>query len=77
MEKVAYTEETITSMPSSTFIHEHIRTLRDDLDRLETERDGMLVLLHESADAEGPEELEEVLLRVRDFVESRAYPTPY
>lgn len=77
MEKAVYTEEVITSMPNSSFIHEHIQTLREDLERLEAEKDEMLILLHGVADAEGSEELEEVLLRVKEFIENRAYPTPY
>lgn len=77
MEKPTYTEETITGMSSSTRIHEHIQILQDDLGRLETERDEMLVLLYEMVDAEGSEELEEVLICVREFVENQAYPAPY
>ena len=77
MERVLYTEETITSMPNSTFIHEHIQDLRETVDRLEAEREEILLLLYEIVDAEGLDELDEIILKIKTFVENTPYPAPY
>jgi len=77
MDEVMYTEETVTTRPNGTFIHEQLQDLRDVVDRLEADREEMLILLYELVDAETIEELDEVILKVKDFVEERPYPTPY
>ena len=77
MDEVVYTEETITTRPNGTFVYEQIQDLRDVLDRLEAERDEMLVLLYAIIDAETIEDLDEAVLEVRGFLETRPYPPPY
>lgn len=77
MDGVMYTEETVNTRPSGTFIHEQLQGLRDDVDRLEAEVEEMLILLYEVIDAETIEDLDEIILKVKGFVEERPYPTPY
>ena len=74
---VVYTKELVESMPTSSLIQEQIQSLREELERVELEKEEMLVLLHEIADAEGIEELDEVIVRVKSFIEDKTYPTPY
>lgn len=77
MEKVVYNEDTIFDSPVGAPFYDHIQGLRDELDRMEIERDNALALLREVAEAEGPEELDEVMVKVRDFVENIPYNDPY
>lgn len=77
MEKVLYTEESISEMPAGADVYNHLQGLREELDKMEVERDNMLTLLYEVADASDAEELDEVLVKVREFVEGHPYPTPY
>lgn len=76
MEKIALTDETITTMPNGTFIQEQIQILQEDLDQRELERDEMLILLYDVVEAEGTD-VEEVLEKIRFFLEHQTYPTPY
>lgn len=73
MEKVVYNEDTIFSPPTGAPYYDHMQGLRDELDRMEIERDNALALLREVAEADGPEELEDVMAKVRDFVEEVPY----
>jgi len=77
MEKVVYNEDVISSHPGGAEVYEHLQGLKDELDRMEGERDNMLALLHEIADAEDIEEADEVLVKIREYIEHRPYPTPY
>ena len=77
LDKVLYTEETINTRPNGAFIQEQIRGLRDDLNRLELDHEEVLFLLYEIVDAEGIEELDEVIIKVKNFVETRPFPSPY
>lgn len=70
MEKVVYSEDTIFDPPTGAPLYSHMQGLRDELDRMELERDNVLMLLQEVAEAEGPEEVEEVITRVREFIEN-------
>ena len=77
MEDVIYSRELVESMPTGSFVQEQIQCLRDSMGRVELERDEMLVLLHEIAEAEDIEELDELVTKVKEYVEQKAYPTPY
>jgi len=77
MEKVFYTENSVSEFPSSVEVYNHLRCLRNELDLMEGERDIMLALLHEVSEADDLDSLEEVLGKVREFVEGRPYPPPY
>ena len=77
MDKVLYTEETINTRPNGAFVQEQIQDLREDIDRLELDREDMLRLLYEIADAETIEDLDEIIVRVKTFVDDRLFPAPY
>ena len=77
MEKVVYNEESISTVPGSAHYYEHVQGLRDELSFMEVERDDALLLLREVAEADDSDELEDILARVREFVESMPYQTPY
>lgn len=77
MDKVVYNEDTIFNPPTGAPFHDHMQGLRDELDRMEVERDNALALLREVAEAEGIDEVEDVLVKVKDFMEDVPYPTPY
>jgi len=74
MEQVPYIEEILTSMPTSTFVQEQIHDLREEILRLEEERDEMLWLLHEVSEVDVFDDFEDLLARVRDFVDCHPYP---
>jgi len=77
MDKVVYNEDTIYNPPTGAPLYDHMQGLRDELDRMEIERDNAFALLREIAEAEDPEEVEDALAKVRDFMEDVPYPTPY
>ena len=76
MEKVVYDEDSIFNPPTGAALYDHMHGLRDELNRMEIERDNALTLLCEVAEAETPEDVEDVLVKVREFVDNSPYPTP-
>ena len=74
MEKVVYNEDTIFNPPTGASYYEHIQGLRDELDRMEIERDNALALLQEVAEAETSEEVDDAVEKVKHFVDSHQYP---
>ena len=77
MDKTLYTEETINTRPTGMFIQEQIQDLRENVDCLETDREEMLLLLYEISDAETIEDIDEIIIRVKTFIETRPFPAPY
>ena len=72
-----YNENTFSDSPLSSDFHNQYQVLRDELDKLEAERDGLLCLIHEIAETAETDDLEEVLVRVREIAENRPNPLPF
>ena len=77
MERILYTEETVSEFPSSPHLFEKFQELRDELAAMEAERDMLLSLVREVADADGTEDMDEVLVRVKEIAEGNPYPEEY
>lgn len=78
MDKIFYDEEVISDFPTGSVMFEKFQALRDELDKMEAERDTLLYLIHEiAAAADDPEELAEVIMKAKDFADNRPYPPEY
>lgn len=77
MRETVYNDDSGTDYHISSDFYGEFQNLRDALDKVETERDSLLCLLHEVSEADGEDELEEILLRVKEITENRPNPLPY
>jgi len=77
MERTLYNENTVSEVPSSSHFLEHLQDLRDELAALEAERDMLLSLVREVAEADGADEMNDVLVRVKEIADGNPYPEEY
>jgi hypothetical protein len=77
MEKVVYNEDTVFNLPTGAPYYEHLQSLRDELSRMEIERDKAVEMLTEVAEAESPSDLEEALNRVKQYIDNLSYPSVF
>lgn len=73
MPEPVYSEDTIDDLPTGPEIHEKVQDLRDELSRMEAEKDDLLALLREVLEADEQGDLEDVLNRIREVVEEKDY----
>ncbi len=75
MKKTVY-DENVVAIPTGVQYYEQMESMRADLSRTEEERDDAILLLNEVAEAD-IDDLEDILAKVREFVESTPYAVPY
>lgn len=75
MEKIVY-DENVVSIPTGVQYYEQMESMRSALSLVEAERDDAVLLLNEVVEADN-DDLEDVLTKVKEFVESTPYATPY
>jgi hypothetical protein len=72
MKSISYNE--IDYHGTGSEIFEHFQNARDDLALTEAERDTMLSLLHEVAEASDADELDDAITKIKEFTNNRPYP---
>ncbi len=72
MEKTTF-DEGFVAVPTGVEYHTVMEAMRTSLFVAETERDEVLGLLREVIEADDADDLEEVLTRVREFVENSPF----
>lgn len=77
MKDIVYSKDLVESMPTGTFVQEQIQTLRDSLEHADAEREEMWLLLNEIAEAGVEDDLEEILCKVKEYIEQKGYPETY
>lgn len=74
--KTAY-DESFVAAPTGAEYHQHMESMRSILSLVEAERDDALRLLREIVEVDDTDDLEEVLSRVRDFIENVPFLDTY
>ena len=77
MKKEVYDEDTISLTPSTADMYSYLQDLKDDLARMEGERDEAITLLREVLDLEDElidergnwDDLDAIMNRIREFVD--------
>lgn len=69
MEKTTF-DEGFVAVPTGVEYHTVMEAMRNSLFAAETERDEVLELLREVIEADDADDLEEVLTRIREFIEN-------
>jgi len=77
MSRVVYNEDAISSMETNSQFYSQFQGLRDQLALMEVSLDEALALLNDVCDTEDPEDMEDVMTKVRDFISNFPPPTPY
>jgi hypothetical protein len=75
MDKTSYDENNVAT-PTGVQYYEQMESMRNELSRTEVERDDAVSLLNEIAEAD-IDDLEDVMNKIKEFVESTPYAAPY
>ena len=74
MDKTSY-DENVVAIPTGVQYYEQMENMRAELNRVEVERDDAVSLLNEVAEAD-IEDMEDIINKIREFVEGTPYATP-
>jgi len=75
MDKTSY-DENVVAIPTGVQYYEQMENMRAELNRAEVERDDAVSLLNEVAEAD-IEDMEDIINKIREFVEGTPYATPF
>ena len=75
MDKTSY-DENVVAIPTGVQYYEQMENMRAELNRAEVERDDAVSLLNEVAEAD-MEDMEDIINKIREFVEGTPYATPF
>ena len=76
MEKTAY-DEVFVAVPTGVEYHQRMESIRSILSLVEAERDNALSLLREVIEVDDADDLEDVLVKVKEFVENVPFADTY
>lgn len=75
MDKTSY-DENLVAVPTGIQYYEQMENMRSELSRAEIERDNAVSLLNEITEAD-TDDMEDIINKIKEFVEGTPYATPF